>query len=385
VKLSFFSSFVVAVLSVVPFLSAVTAGEPVERNVLLPPSKGNPRNSEAAMIDLADGRVMLVYSHFTGGRGDHAKANLAARFSSDGGATWSKDDVFVTRDEGGMNTMSPSLLRMKDGSIGLFYLRKNDLANCVIYLRRSADEGKTWGEPELCSRPVGYYVMNNDRAVRLKDGRILLPVALHATPEQPKWRHDAIILCFLSDDDGKTWTRGGEVPAPPNTQALEEPGVVELKDGRVMLWIRTSTGKQFVSYSPDRGQTWTESAPSNITSPRSPASIERIPSTGDLLLAWNNNGDVSTKTHGKRTPFNVAISRDDGKTWENVKTLESDPDGWHCYTAIHFAGDHVILSHCADNLKRGKTLATTQVTRFPVKWLYEESIRSLPLPAKRRG
>ena len=30
-------------------------------------------------------------------------------------------------------------------------------------------------------------------------------------------------------------------------------------------------------------------------------------------MAWNHNGDVSTKTHGNRTPFNVAISRDDGE------------------------------------------------------------------------
>ena len=64
---------------------SLAADDPVQRNILLPPTTGNPRNSEGAMIDLADGRIMLVYSRFTGGRGDHAKANLAARFSSDGG------------------------------------------------------------------------------------------------------------------------------------------------------------------------------------------------------------------------------------------------------------------------------------------------------------
>ena len=69
------------------------------------------------MIDLADGRIMLVYSRFIGGRVDHPKANLAARCSADGGATWTQDDVQITvGDEGGMNTMSPSLLRMRDGA-----------------------------------------------------------------------------------------------------------------------------------------------------------------------------------------------------------------------------------------------------------------------------
>jgi sialidase-1 len=86
---------------------------------------------------------------------------------------------------------------------------------------------------------------------------------------------------------------------------------------------------------------------------------------------WNRNGDVSGRSHGKRTPLNVAISRDDGGTWENVRTLEEDPDGWYCYTAIHFAGEDVVLSYCADNTKTSKALATTRVTRFAVKWLYE--------------
>jgi sialidase-1 len=349
----------------------LAAADPVSRNVLLPPAKNNPRNSEAAMIDLADGRIMLVYSRFTGGRGDHAKANLSARFSSDGGATWTRDDIQITSgEEGGMNTMSPSLLRMRDGAIGLFYLRKNSLTDCRVFLRVSRDEAKTWGEARVCTEPVGYYVMNNDRVVRLASGRILLPVALHATPAKPKFERHAQIACFYSDDDdGKTWQRSATVPGGA-AHALEEPGVVELKDGRVMLWVRTDAGRQFVSHSSDGGVTWGAFEPSHIPSPRSPASIKRIPSTGDLLLAWNNTPDFSGPTHGKRTPFNVAISRDDGAMWTNIKTLEEDPDGWYCYTAIHFSGEHVVLSHCADNLKQGKALSTTQITRFPVKWMY---------------
>ena len=57
--------------------------------------------------------------------------------------------------------------------------------------------------------------------------------------------------------------------------------------------------------------------------------------------------------------------------WTNPKTLESNENGWYCYTAIHFAGEHVVLSHCADDLTKSKALSTTQITRFPVKWLYE--------------
>jgi sialidase-1 len=51
--------------------------------------------------------------------------------------------------------------------------------------------------------------------------------------------------------------------------------------------------------------------------------------------------------------------------------LEDDPGGWYCYTAIHFVKDAVLLSYCAGQRATGG-LNTTQITRFPVEWLYEE-------------
>ena len=90
----------------------------------------------------------------------------------------------------------------------------------------------------------------------------------------------------------------------------------------------------------------------------------------DLLLAWNDHAGVDAEHRGKRTPFNVAISRDEGKTWEKAKTLEDDPNGWYCYTAMTFVGDHVLLGHCAGDRRRGG-LNTTQITRFSLDWLYD--------------
>ncbi|NQT53667.1 exo-alpha-sialidase, partial [bacterium] len=77
---------------------------------LLPPGKGNPRNSEGDFVQLKDGRLLFVYTHFTGGGSDHARAHLAGRFSADGGRTWTADDVVVVPNEGTMNVMSASLL-----------------------------------------------------------------------------------------------------------------------------------------------------------------------------------------------------------------------------------------------------------------------------------
>ena len=62
--------------------SRVRQIEGVDKIRLLPPGKGNPRNSEGDFIQLKDGRIMFVYSHFSGGGSDHAAGHLAARVFS---------------------------------------------------------------------------------------------------------------------------------------------------------------------------------------------------------------------------------------------------------------------------------------------------------------
>jgi len=342
-----------------------------EITLRLEPSNDNPRNSEGDFIQLNDGRILFIYSHFTSGSGDNSSAYLAGRYSSDGGKTWSSEDVKILPNEGGMNVMSVSLIRLDKNKIALFYLRKNSETDCIPLMRVSNDEAKTWSEAKECITDVpGYYVMNNDRVIKLKNGRIILPLSLHNTPESDGWFNGGLI-CYYSDDQGNTWQKGGEVPNPNNVTS-QEPGLIELKNGKLLQFCRTDAGVQYVSLSEDYGETWTELRPSNIKSPLSPASIERIPQTGDLMLVWNNNYK-HVRDGGNRTPFNLAISRDDGVTWEKIKTIESDPNGWYCYTAIEFVGDHVLLGHCAGDRTKNIGLATTNITRLNLDWIYSEA------------
>jgi Neuraminidase (sialidase) len=179
-------------------------------------------------------------------------------------------------------------------------------------------------------------------------------------------------MCFLSDDNGKTWHQSDTaLQGPENSRSgLQEPGVIELKDGRLMMLCRTDQGCQMRSYSADGGVTWSPAEPTNLLSPVSPATFERIPQTGDILLAWNDHTHVDDAHRGKRTPFRVAISRDEGQTWENVKTLEDDPAGWYCYTAMEFVGDRVLLAYCATG-EGMPYLSRTQITLLDVDWLYQ--------------
>ena len=342
---------------------------PKEILLCLEPSGDNPRNSEGDFIQLTDGRILFVYTHFSGGDSDHAKASLMGRYSDDGGKTWTKEDVEIIPNEGNMNVMSVSLLRLDNGQIALFYLRKNSLEDCVPMMRLSFDEANSWGEPIQCIQETGYYILNNDRVIQLPNGRIVLPVSRHTSPGK-EWHASGRIMCYYSDDYGKTWTGSQEVPNP-NKVYVQEPGAIQLKNGDVTMFCRTDKGVQYLSFSKDQCESWSQFEPSNIVSPRSPAAIERIPSTNDLFMVWNENYEPEHRGAGRRTPQSIAISTDDGKNWKKLGDIEDDPIGWFCYTAIDFTDDHVLLAYCAGN-KLHAGLNRTQISRLKIADFYSE-------------
>lgn len=349
---------------------------------LLPPGPQNPRNTEGAFLTLRDGRIVFAYTRFSGGTDDHDAATIAARFSADGGSSWSTDDVTFVHREGEMNVMSVSLLRLKDGRIALFYLRKNSVFDCKPYLRFSTDECRSWSEPVQCIGEDGYWVLNNDRMVELPSGRLVMPVALHARLGND-YNPRGIAMVYLSDDGGATWLRGKTVLECPtgSRTGFQEPGVVALKDGRLMMFIRTRLGSQYLSFSSDQGETWSEATASDIASPLSPASVKRIPSTGDLLMVWNDHSNVPeawravdqapSARGGRRTPLTLAISRDEGKTWLNRQNLLDHPDGWYCYTAIHFEGEHLLVGFVSGG-QGLPGLSKTDIARVHLSALYPQ-------------
>ena len=334
---------------------------PVANVLKLTTGADNPRNSEGDFITLKDGRILYIYSHYTGtSNDDHASAYLAGRFSPDNGKTWTEEDVKIVDKEGTMNVMSVSLLRMQNGKIALFYLKKNSTYDCIPMMRISDDEAKTWSDPKPCiTDREGYFVLNNNRVIQLKDGRLLLAVSLHQSPGDTTFARIGRLWSYYSDDDGATWKASTEVPNPGQI-VTQEPGLIELKDGNILLFARTMSGVQYFSWSKDNGESWSPVEPGNLKSPCSPASIARIPSTGDLLVVSNDNGE-----NQKRTPLNIAISKDEGKTWTNNKVLESDPKGSYCYTAIHFTDDDVLLGYF--------DWATVGVTvkKIDMDWVYD--------------
>ncbi len=336
------------------------------------PKENNPRNSEGDFIKLKNGKILFVYSHYTGNSSDdHATAYLASRFSTDEGKTWSQEDQLVVEQEGKMNVMSVSLLRLKNGQIALFYLKKNSTADCIPMVRFSTDEAVSWSDPKPCiTDKNGYFVLNNNRVIQLKSGRLIFAVALHQTPES-KWSNIGKLFSYYSDDFGKTWISSSEVP---NNEGVttQEPGLIELKNGQIMMIIRANKGFQHQSFSEDKGKTWSAVPATKISSPLSPATITRLPKTKDLVMVWNDNDGQNPTLKGKRTPQNIAISKDEGQSWENNKILEDDPDGWYCYTAILAEKKYILLSYCAGSQLKKTHLSQTNIVRISLEDIYKK-------------
>jgi len=332
-------------------MAAVAADNDVVLN--LEPSKANPRNSEGAFVTLKDGRVLFLYTQFYGGAADASAARIAAVHSGDKGATWSGPRTVIEND-GKENVMSVSLLRLAGGSIALVYLVKNGLTDCRPVFRISTDEAQTWSPPTLVVAEPDYYVVNNDRLVQLRTGRLLIPAALHKNPGGGRFNAHAQDCFFYSDDEGRTWREAParlDVPAAVRA-GLQEPGVVELDDGSLFGWARTDAGAQYGFTSADQGLHWSEPTATELTSPLSPAGIKRL-GAAKLLAIFNDHSGQFPFAKGKRTPLVSAISTDRGRTWTSRKLLEDDKDGWYCYTAIHFVDDYVLLAYCAGDSKVG--------------------------------
>ncbi|RKN84516.1 sialidase family protein [Paenibacillus ginsengarvi] len=352
----------------------------IQGNVVLDlrPGPGNPRNSEGAFLDLADGRLLFVYSRFIGeSSGDAALACLVKRTSNDEGETWSSDEIVARPDEhDAMNIMSVSLQRMQNGDIGLFYLIRFGLHDTRLHLRRSTDEGKTWGEAICCVPGPGYYVTNNDRVIRLASGRLVIPAAYHKVRGESKtdfrsFDGRGVAHFYLSDDDGATWREARNfcvLPYSRTKSGLQEPGVIELSGGRLWAWARTDVGCQYGMMSADGGETWSPAEPTPFSSPNSPLSMKRIPATDWLLAVWNPIPDYLTREYpkisGGRTPLVGALSHDEGMTWTNLFAVEQEENGGFCYTAIHFTSDSVLLAYCAGELEDKSRLARLKVRKI---------------------
>ncbi len=296
--------------------------------------------SFGSVAPLEDGRLIWVWGT---GVGREPLNPVYANYSHDGGMTWS--DPVELQIVGGrplIGVFTMSLFRLPSGDLGLVHCHK--VGGIAFHV--SQDEGDTWSDPVLLHDPREKVYTSGDKCLTLGDGRLIVPAysMIGPTPagDDPKGiirfgkRFGQAEACrlgysyvFYSDDEGQSWTRSSNEAlivldkGAEGNFSMGEPAVVGLKDGRLLMLGRNNLGRYFQSHSDDRGETWSEPTPTELTLYPAPCSLKRIPETGDLLVIWNQSSPWEAMTGLYRHRLTCAVSRDEGKTWEHHRNLIS--------------------------------------------------------------
>jgi len=364
-----------------------TTGAPGMQVILGKSDTHFPRHSEGDLVQLADQSLLAAWSRFDGVKDDD-RCEIVGRRSRDGGRSWSELEIIASLSDpahhANFNLMSVSFLPLDGGSrILMSYLGKEQRGDydhqvCFPFCRCS-DDGQTFSMPIPISDREHCYVINNARFVQLSNGRILAPAAVTLDCTK-KLTENQAVLAFLSDDHGQTWRRGqprwldheryrNAVPNP-GWLTLQEPGVMELKDGSVFMVIRTALNHPFASISKDGGETWSDPQPiRELHSPRSPQTLARLPRSGRIGMLYNENPKGGRATGAERRPLSLAVSADEGATFQFVKNVEIAEGFAWSYIVCRFVGDEAFLLY--KERPQDNPWSDFKLSIVPLSWLDE--------------
>lgn len=190
-----------------------------------------------------------------------------------------------------------------------------------FYYRTSHDSGETWSEavhvPELDM------LLGKNKPVVFPDGRFALPVTMELTK---------MSAAVVRMPESGSWQVSSPLSLPGGGRCIQ-PSFVMLRDGRVLAFFRTGSGRIWKAFSADRGLTWSQPVETALRNNDSGIDLACL-QNGDLVLAFND-------AEKGRTPLNLAVSADEGDTWPTTLTVEDGP-GEFSYPAVIQSRDGLI-------------------------------------------
>lgn len=310
--------------------------EPIQEPIFVAGQEGYNTYRIPSVLVTGKGTVLAFCEGRKSGRGDAGDIDLVLRRSLDGGKTWNK--LQVVWDDAANTCGNPCpVIDAKTGTIWLLMTHNlgtdteamivsgKSKNSRTVWIARSEDDGLTWSKPVEFTNKVKkpgwtWYATGPGVGIQLSSGRLLVPC--DSKSEGGKVRESHVIL---SDDGGRTWKLGGVVGPMCN-----ESQAVELKDGSVMLNMRTYTGnnRRLVAISKDGGETFTKPIEDKeLIEPVCQGSILRLPGEGGGIL-FSNPASL------KRENMTVRLSRDEGKTWTFSRVLHAGPAAYSCLTVL---------------------------------------------------
>ncbi|MGF1735890.1 sialidase family protein [Photobacterium satsumensis] len=279
--------------------------------------------------------------HYNGGEGYDGRKML---ISNDNGLTWQESlaSASYPPNFGGIPIESPAIVPNPNTGE---YIRVQPI-NGYVFISSGGLDGE-WGAVTKDGQ-LDYNWEQSDKENYLTLGGIMRnPTFVNNGQRILIPSHDMRVgtTLHISDDGGLTWRPSQDIiSAPPHEKDEIHQGVrwrnsgvegsiVELRDGRLWILVRTSQDQYYEAFSSDYGDTWTESQPSRFFGTLTMPTIGRL-KDGRLLALWTNTmplpehkgtqDDMWEDVFTNRDSHHAAISNNDGKTWTGFRELILD-------------------------------------------------------------
>lgn len=229
-------------------------------------------------------------------------------------------------------TWNPVLFQPSNGPLMLFFKVGPNARGWWGLLTSSSDHGRTWAEPRRLPDKIFGPIKN--KPAQLPNGDILCPVSYEIEGNPPNWS----VHFERTRDFGRTWERTEPINEGITINAIQ-PSILFLGGDRLLALGRTRQDHLFQVESADGGRTWGPMTLGTLPNPNSGTDAVTL-KDGQHLLVYNHSKRDEGKYGGKRSPLNLAVSRD-GKTWQAALVLES-AEGEYSYPAVIQAADGTV-------------------------------------------
>ncbi len=245
------------------------------------------------------------------------KQSVYRDYSYDGGRTWQKSNVSRAGD-------NYNAIKLRSGKLLGTLLEGTGNGNKAYTIYLSQNNGDSWERLGIMQNPESTFYSGQNRMMETDYERVFFITGVGRGDESTGDVHRV----FYSDNEGVTWVESENCIDPQLIgMVVDEAVLVQVNDNVMRCYFRTDTG--FIRYieSSDKGETWNNqkvySTP--FASAANCFNVERDPDTGILYLAWGyDNVNLCGMIQLPRTRWAVAMSRDNGTTWEYLGTGHED-------------------------------------------------------------